>query len=324
MNDAAIGTVQLRPNGNADGRVFAIVVSFNPDRELFVEVLAAISSQVTHIVVVDNASQPEDVEAAKDFAKHHRAMVTWIDLRENVGLAAAQNIGCRHAMKKRAEYVVLFDQDSVPDEGMVAGLRSAAEKLRSEGKRVGAVGPRYRDPLQHEKLSHFVTIRNCRSVPPPETLDVAETDFLISSGMMLSAEALTNIGMMDSCLFIDHIDTEWCLRARSLGYRTFGVHSACMTHTLGAMRVAAPFCRSRKLVVHRPERYYFMVRNGLLLLRRGYVHWRWRIFELRRLTQLFIVYGLLLPQRKVRLAWMVRGLLHGLLGRSGPIRAKRI
>ncbi len=303
-------------------RVVAVVVCHNPDAALFVDSLAAIVSQVDHVIVVDNGSLASTVEGGKAFARLCPASITWIGLDQNLGVAAGQNTGYRCAVGKTVDYVVFFDQDSVPDDGMIGALCRAAERLRDDGCRVAAVGPRYRDPRLDGELSFFVTIRHFRTVPAPHVADVVETDFLVSSGMLVSVEAISAIGLMDEGLFVDHVDTEWCLRARSLGYKTFGVYSACMTHTLGAKRVALPLSRTRTLVLHRPERYYFMVRNSLLLLRRGYAYWGWRIFELRRLTRLFLLYGVLLPGRSARLAWMARGVLHGLLGRTGPIRAR--
>jgi rhamnosyltransferase len=314
MEGVAVGS-------SVPNRVVAVVVSHNPDGASFVEALASIVSQVAHVVVVDNGSRAGAVEAGKQFARLCPTTMTWVALGENLGVAAGQNIGYRRAIERNCEYVVFFDQDSVPDDGMIAALWSAAERLRDDGRRVAAVGPRYRDPRRDGALSFFVTIRHFRTVPVPHVEDIVETDFLVSSGMLVPAEAMEAIGLMDEGLFVDHVDTEWCLRARSLGYRTFGVHSACMTHTLGAKRVALPLSRTRTLVVHKPERYYFMVRNSLLLLRRGYTYWGWRIFELRRLTRLFVLYGVLLPGRSERLAWMARGVLHGVLGRTGPIRA---
>lgn len=298
-------------------RVVAVVVSHNPDGASFVDALAAIVSQVAHVVVVDNGSRASAVEAGRQYARLCPATITWVALGENLGVAAGQNIGYRRAIEKNCEYVVFFDQDSVPDDGMIAALRGAAEWLRNNGRRVAAVGPRYRDPRRDGAESFFVTIRHFRTVPAPHIEDIVETDFLVSSGMLIPVEAIEAIGLMDEGLFIDHVDTEWCLRARSLGYRTFGVHSACMTHTLGVERMAVPLSRTRTLVVHKPERYYFMVRNSLLLLRRGYSYWGWRIFELRRLTCLFLLYGVLLPGRSARLAWMARGVLHGAFGRTG-------
>lgn len=303
-------------------RVVAVVVSHNPDGASFVDALAAIVSQVAHVVVVDNGSRASAVEAGRQFARLCPATITWVALGENLGVAAGQNIGYRRAIEKNCEYVVFFDQDSVPDDGMIGALCHAAERLRDDGRWVAAVGPRYRDPRRDGELSFFVTIRHFRTVPAPHVADIVETDFLVSSGMLVSVEAISAIGLMDEGLFVDHVDTEWCLRARSRGYKTYGVYSACMTHTLGTKRVALPLSRTRSLVLHRPERYYFMVRNSLLLLRRGYAYWGWRIFELRRLAQLFLLYGVLLPGRRARLAWMARGVLHGILGRTGPIRAR--
>ncbi|MFX8766500.1 glycosyltransferase family 2 protein, partial [Acinetobacter baumannii] len=44
---------------------------------------------------------------------------------------------------------------------------------------------------------------------------------LISSGSLISVEALKAVGLMRDYYFIDYVDTEWCLRAEYLGYKNF-------------------------------------------------------------------------------------------------------
>jgi len=52
---------------------------------------------------------------------------------------------------------------------------------------------------------------------------VLETDMLIASGCLIPADVLRDVGLMDDALFIDHVDTDWCMRARARGYRLLGV-----------------------------------------------------------------------------------------------------
>ena len=61
---------------------------------------------------------------------------------------------------------------------------------------------------------------------------------------------------MEEALFIDQVDTEWCLRARSMGYRVFGACGAILEHRLGEAYYRIWFGRWRQLPRHKPFRYY--------------------------------------------------------------------
>ena len=108
-----------------------------------------------------------------------------------------------------------------------------------------------------------------------------EVDHLSSSGCLIAMDALAEVGGMEDRLFIDYVDTEWCLRAIYKGYSLFGVGSACMQHDLGDAFVNL---FSRTVPVHSSLRYYYLIRNGLWLLRQPWVSSAWKIMDTRRFT----------------------------------------
>jgi rhamnosyltransferase len=205
-----------------------------------------------------------------------------------------------------------MDQDSVPDPGMVAALSSAYGELVAAGNKVAAVGPRFRD-RESGRLSSHVRFGMMRFVPlacePGKR--VITTDLLISSGSLISIEALDAIGEMDEVLFIDQVDTEWVLRARAKGYAVWGHCEAAMTHTLGEQRRRVWFGRWREIPLHKPFRYYYMFRNSLLLQRRSYPCWAWRRVDMIRLLQIVVFMTMFHPQRLQALQSMLSGLWDG-------------
>jgi len=70
-----------------------------------------------------------------------------------------------------------------------------------------------------------------------------ECDFLLSSGSLVPLDVIDKVGGMEEELFIDQVDTEWCLRARSMGYRVFGAFGAILEHRLGEAHARAWFDR---------------------------------------------------------------------------------
>jgi rhamnosyltransferase len=125
---------------------------------------------------------------------------------------------------------------------------------------------------------------------------------------------------MEESLFIDQVDTEWCLRARSKGYRIFGVCGAVLEHRLGETAQRVWTGRWRRLPRHKPFRYYYIFRNTILLCRRPYVPGRWVLFNLRWLVVLFITYGLLTRVRTGELGMMVKGAVDGVRGVTGKLK----
>jgi rhamnosyltransferase len=128
---------------------------------------------------------------------------------------------------------------------------------------------------------------------------------------------------MDEYLFIDEVDTEWCLRARARGYQCIGACGAVMAHTLGSDTMRLHVGRSRHVPIHSPVRLYYIMRNGLLLARMPHVPATWWLTNLKRLAAQFVLFSVLVAPRWRNLRMMSRGILDGLLGRGGPHGAGR-
>ena len=300
-------------------RVTAIVVTHQPDLPILGRVIDAILPQLTHIVVVDNGSDANMAEWVKVLGQKNIHVIL---LGANLGIAVAQNAGIQWARQHGATFVLLMDQDSIPDKNMVSKLLIAYWRLtKEEGRKVSAIGPRFRDSNSGH-LSQHVCFKqlgagraNCR----PNDYAVP-TDFLIASGSLIEMDVLGAVGDMDEGLFIDHVDTEWILRARAKGYRAWGHCDAIMTHSLGENRIRIWFLRWRDIPFHKPFRYYYVFRNSLVLQRRGYPCWAWRRVDAIRLVQFLFFMTIFHPDRFQVLRMMALGFVDGLKGVSGPLQ----
>ncbi|MEX3894831.1 glycosyltransferase family 2 protein [Paraburkholderia sp. BR10954] len=289
--------------------VAAIVVSYQPDLARLGELLKSVASQTDSVAVVDNGSG-EDVAGFVAGLGDSRIHV--LSQGKNLGIAAAHNVGVHWAREHGAKYVLLMDQDSVPEPRMVAALKLAHEDLVAGGNSVAAIGPRFRDP-QTGHLAPHVRFGRIRFAPvackPGQP--VVRTDLLISSGSLISIDVLDAVGGMDEELFIDQVDTEWVLRARAKGYQVWGHCEASMSHSLGEERRRVWLGRWREIPLHKPFRYYYMFRNSVLLQRRNYPCWAWRRVDAVRLLQMFVFMVMFHPQRFKALQSMLRGLWDG-------------
>jgi rhamnosyltransferase len=294
--------------------VLAVIVCYEPDRSPLAVLVAGLQHERVQVLLVDNSEHRPGRETVRAVAAECGAAVVAND--GNIGVAAAHNVGIRRALRLGFDHVLLLDQDSELAPGAVQRLADAYCALTAAGERVAAVGPSYADARSGLAFP-FARLRRLRMerlTPTPG--QSVECDILISSGCFISLKALREIGEMDERLFIDFVDVEWCVRARSLGWKVYGVADARMRHRLGngAFRVLG-----RVLPVHGPARYYYLTRNALLLARKPFVTWRWRAHLAYRVAGQLVLFGLLCPQRGARFGMMVRGLIDGLLGRDGPL-----
>lgn len=290
----------------------AVVVTHHPDPAVLARLLDALAPQAAGVVVVDNASPGH---AVRDLCIAY-SRVELLPLPENRGLAAALNVGIAHARTLPGiSRVLLMDQDSVPDAGMVDALGVALDRLSRDG-RVAAVGPRFRDPREGADAP-FVRIRfpfnrmvHCRGA-----CDAVACDFLITSGCLIPLAALDAVGDMDDGLFIDNVDLEWCFRASAQGHALFGVCAARMLHHHGADRQRVPGL-PRGIIVHSPRRLFYMMRNRVLLYHRAYTPKRWILQDMPRLLAKLLIFSLLVPPRRANLRCMLAGLRAGARGRT--------
>ncbi len=323
--------------GRPSLRICAVVVAYLPQPELLARVLDALATQVDQVLLLDNASPGSGAEPA-DGAPGHRAGAhcgagdTLADgrgrvrrhrCRVNRGLAWTQNLGARWAWRAGFDAVLLMDQDSEPQPGMVAEL--AAVLALAGARPVAAVGPR---PVDAFTGRPFPIV----GVPPALALSVAPEPvttaprwspcaFMIASGMLIPRAAWVAVGGMRAALFIDHIDTEWCLRARAAGWGLRIARQAHLEHRLGDGGSWMWIGRWRWFPHHRPLRHYYMVRNSIWLAGRPSIDARLRAQLLFRAVSVVLFSLFLLPQRTERLWRAGCAVRDALAGRLGACRS---
>lgn len=303
-------------NDMSSTSICAVIVTFNPDQAGLRRLMSALIPQVQQVVVVDNGSDDDMASHLAEFP------VTLLPLGENTGVAAGFNRGIAWAREHGYEKVLLFDQDSVPADDMVELLDRTMAELSAHGEKVAAVGPLARDPRTgHEVGFGRMGLFRFRYVGKMADHGVFPVDFLISSGSLIPIAVLYEIGVMDEGLFIDLVDTEWCLRSAARGFRVYGVSSAILNHGVGE-KTADVRLGERQIgsfSCHGPSRHYYIFRNSLLISSRSYVPWRWVFNNAVQLLGMLVYFPLTVRPRLQHLKMMLKGLLDGALGRSGRL-----
>jgi rhamnosyltransferase len=302
--------------------ILTIILTYRPALSALHELCVAILPQTSATLIVNNGSSWDYSALLSDLDTGLKNRIQILSLPNNLGVAAGHNRGITWARERGYTHVLLMDQDSVPATDMVAKLANALAHLKREGQLVAGVGPRYTDRytgnaspfVRFGKLTlERIACSDCNN-------EIVETDFLITSGSLIPLHVIDLVGPLDEGLFIDHVDTEWVLRAKNLGYGVFGACGATMQHSLGESTLRFWVGRWRHIPAHRPERHYYVFRNSLVLFARPYAPSRWIFNDIVRLLYMIVFYPLFAPPRLQRLRFMLKGIWHGLRRVQGPLR----
>ncbi len=297
--------------------IAAVVVLYHPQLDTLECLLQSVVEQVSVVFLVDNTpvSSPTIAVLVAGFGSR----VFYIPLLDNRGLAAAQNIGIRKCIDAGYSHVLLLDQDSALPAGAVSSLLAGEMTLIREGQNVAAVGPQFVDEKTGRKspalLHRYLGVR--KMFLDPNSLIPVETDHLVASGSLVCTAVFQRVGLMREDLFIDWIDIEWGLRARSMGYKSYYIPCAVMKHNVGDSIVRI---LGRDVHLHSDVRNYYMLRNAVYLFRLKSVGWKWKINFAPKIPCYLLLYPIFSKNRLHNLRLILLAVWDGLLGRLGKLQ----
>lgn len=284
-------------------QVLGIVVLYNPNLERFQESLLQVAKQVDKVILIDNSFQRIAPTFFQSVGEMVSEKIEYVFNNSNWGVAKAQNFGLKWACSRQADFVIIFDQDSRPDDGMVDQLVADYCTLVKNGHRISAIGP---NPINQETDKQYrprLRSRKC-FVGLPEVLNVSE---IISSGSLIPVSVIPLVGYMDENLFIDGVDHEWCWRAGRIGYTCAISTRTKLQHMLGegdrkifGIRVA----------ISSPVRVYYQYRNYFYLARKSYVPNYWKINNAIKYLIKFFYYPIFVSPKYLKN--ILRGIIGGL------------
>jgi rhamnosyltransferase len=284
-----------------DNQVCAVVVTYNATDEL-IDNIAAIRSQVSHLVIVDNGSRLEGVDLVETSRARFNCEV--ILNSSNFGIAKAMNIGIGYAAAQGCKQAVFFDQDSIAGNRRYVPSLLDAYQESSRLRPIAMIAPRYFDRSSGEELPSAKGRDGCLLAA-------------MTSGTLVPISIFESLGMYDEQLYMDYVDIEFCLRCRRAGHSIVEAPRAILLHSLGR-RTKHTICgRVFSTTNHNASRRYYITRNRLLLMRRYWRDWRWCIREIKAFVSEFIKIILAEEHKKDKLASVACGVADALRNRSG-------
>lgn len=208
----------------------------------------------------------------------------------NLGFTGGNNFGVKEAFKRKADYFLFVNNDTVLDKDLLVNLVISMEKNPA----IGILGPKiyfasghefHKDRYKKDERGKVIwyaggiidwqnVLLSHRGVDEVDSGQFSEskpTDFVSGCGMMVRREVFAKIGLFDDRYFLYLEDADFCQRAKLAGFKTFFEPRGFLYHINAASSGVGGglhdyfFSRNRLLFGFR----YASLRTKLALAREG-------------------------------------------------------
>ena len=217
------------------GSIAAVVVNWRDTERTLRCVRSLLESPVVgSIFLIDNASDGGLREAMRASAHESWDRVALTEHEDNRGFAGAVNRGMEQAILAGFVEILAINNDATIDE---RSLTQLIDELRAD-RMLALVAPMIRTPAGEvesagEYLNPWLGVTG-------RTRADRSVDFATWACVLVSAEALKVVGLLDERFFMYWEDVTFSLRARSMGWRIAISSTASAVHETSANRQSHP------------------------------------------------------------------------------------
>lgn len=215
-------------------KVSFVILSYNSEKYLkdCINSILEIRNYIVSVYIIDNGSIDSSVDIINKFKKENNN-IHLIQLEKNYGTTISRNKGL-HLIDKDDEYICILDSDTIINENAI----NVMAKYLKKNEQVGIVGPGMigknnqkqipyrRFPTWKIKLYKAIPIerlnekgKKLESYDTKNLPSEFECDYLISACWMLKYSTYKKLGDLDEKIFYSPEDVEYCMRAKSIGYK---------------------------------------------------------------------------------------------------------
>ena len=276
-------------------KICCVVVTYYPQKNLL-KSLDIYTKNFDKIYIIDNT--PEFSEVLKLAQVKQKVVIKFNGY--NAGIAKALNLGFELALNNNYEWVVSFDQDSLPSNNLLSIFNQVFNSYPNKSL-IGAIGLNASDK------------DNKKCYPTYNMTDYVVRDYLITSGCLISTSIYKEVGPFRDELFIDNVDLDYSLRIRRINKVLLISTKIGMIHKAGNS-IKKSFSN---LIIessnHNPTRRYYMSRNNIILTKKYYLIFPYFIIKMNfffiiSLLKIMIVES----DRKQKIKFFFKGFYDGL------------
>lgn len=248
---------------SAQPLVYIVVLNWNGWRDTMdcIASLNGLTYPHHRIVIVDNASTDDSVQRIQEACLAH-PQIDLVTSDKNLGYAGGNNTGIRHALQRDAAFVWILNNDTIVDPDALTKLVEAMSDHT-----IAAAGSKifYYDVqpdtiwFAGSKLDTRTGMTSHEGGNQPDGSQFGidhDTEFLSGCSMLVRAEPLRSVGLLDERLFLYYEESDFCARLQAQGLRVRQVQSSLVWHKC-----------SQSVIRIGPSRQYYFSRNRLLFMR---------------------------------------------------------
>lgn len=254
-------------------KVSVIIINWNGERDTIacLNSLLEIDYDNCHVILSDNGSRSESLQALKDWRATHLQTgrsggIASLDILENgrnLGFTGANTVGINHSLANGADYVLFLNNDTIVTPDFLSRMVTAAETDSS----VGIVGCKIFSTNTDRQGKHkiwslggYVFIRGMPiniaggNYDKPEWTGIKEQPLINGCCMLIKKGVIETIGVQDDRLFFGMDDVEYSLRASRRGWKNIADYDAVIYHA-----------GSQSVTPNSGLQVYYIFRNALQL-----------------------------------------------------------
>lgn len=185
------------------------------------------------IIVVDNASQAEDIfKIRQKFPS-----LNILKNKTNLGFAEGNNVAIRQILKQgQSDFILLLNNDTTVTKNFLNHLVETAQNYQNSG----ILGPKiyyYRRQGNTKVIQSIGSMINLSlgKISPVKQKNNCPlaVDFVTGACLLIKTAVIKKIGLLDKKFFCVFEDADWCLRAKTAGFLILYVPRSVIYHKVG-------------------------------------------------------------------------------------------
>ncbi len=289
-------------------KVGVVIVNY-ACHELTCRCIASLKEYITCaelcFIVVDNSGVNE-----KEYIVCNHPDVVFLRSGENSGFAAGCNAGIRYSLEHNYNFIQLINPDTRAEHDFLAPLL----KVMTD-PRIALAGPKILYDNKNREVWYGGAKMNWWLGGPVQIFDgrndgrgrVQKMPCLSGCAILLRAEAVREVGMMDEGYFLYYEDIDYCQRFLGAGMSVVYVPESQVLHAV-----------SSSVGFQTASYVYFFSRNRIRFMGRWATWYHYFVYMLFNLCVkvpgAIVVFGIMRKKPALSLAYL-RGLWHGLTGK---------
>lgn len=210
-------------------------------------------------IIVDNGSVDDSVATFRS----QYPSIPVIETKANLGFAGGNNIGIEWALKNKAEWILLLNNDTTVDPDFLSAFMESAKEQPS-AKILGAKILRYHTPNIIDHLGGFWSSEKGEFVCPEcgeedhPYFEMEPVDYVCGAALLFHKSVPAAIGLLEPRYFLFWEESDFCTQAKHHGLEVWTAPKAKIYH-----KVSSSFTGGK------PQMHYFWWRSRLLWISRN-------------------------------------------------------